>query len=257
MRVSDLVTWAEGVAPTQLAESWDNVGLLVGDPADDVKRVLLTIDYTPEVAQEALDEKCTAVITYHPPIFTGLKRITAGSLIFDALKNGLSIYCFHTALDVAIGGTNDMLSDVLGLSDRSPLRPIPNVTDGRGMGRVGRMEPTPRRKIIERIKSGLGLPHVMVSGPVDGDVKTAAVCAGSCGDCLEDALRRGVDLYLTGELRHHDALKAASRGLTVVCTLHSNSERRVLDVLKTRLASAFPSLELRVSKRDRDPFQWL
>lgn len=257
MRISDLITWAESVAPTQLAENWDNVGLLVGDPANEVTRVLLTIDYTAEVAREAVEHHCDAVITYHPPIFQGLKRITAGSTIYDALRQGISIYCFHTALDVAIGGTNDMLCDVLELTDRTALRPLPNATDGRGMGRVGRMEPTSRRKVVERIKQNLGLPYVMVSGPLDGNVTTAAVCAGSCGDCLDDALRRGVDLYLTGELRHHDALKAAAKGLTVVMTLHSNSERRVLQVLNQRLASAFPSLQVRVSDRDRDPFQWV
>jgi len=222
-----------------------------------VRRVLLTVDYTAEVAREAAEHGCTTILTYHPPIFTGLKRITAGSMIYDALRTGMSIYCFHTALDVAVGGTNDMLADVLELKDCTPLRPLPNATDGRGMGRVGRMDALPRRKVIGLIKAGLGLPQVMVSGPIDGMVKTAAVCAGSCGDCLDDALRRGVDLYLTGEMRHHDALKAAARGLTVVCTLHSNSERRILDVLRTRLLKSYPALEVHISQKDRDPFTWL
>lgn len=256
MRLSELLAWAEGVAPTQVAEAWDNVGLLVGDPAQTIQRVMFTVDYTAEVAQEARDAHCNLVFCYHPPIFKGLKSITAGSVIFDALRNGTALYSFHTALDVAHGGTNDMLASVLGLQHCAALRPLKDITDGRGMGRIGRMEATPKSVVIERIKHGLGLPHVLVAGPVDGHVTRAAVCAGSCGDCVEDAIKAGVELYLTGEMRHHDALHAAAKGLTVVCALHSNSERRVLQDLQLRLNGAFLTLPTMLSAKDRDPFQW-
>src|SRR5438874_6948991 len=113
----------EQIAPTRFAEAWDNVGLLVGDPQQSITGAMLTIDYTPEVACEAVGAKCDAIIAYHPPIFDPLKQITAGSPIFDAIRRGVAIYSPHTALDVADGGTNDVLADVVGLPPaRSPLR---------------------------------------------------------------------------------------------------------------------------------------
>src|SRR3954467_15723298 len=112
----------ETIAPTRNAESWDNVGLLVGDPQQQISRALLTIDYTPEVACEAAGAKCDCIIAYHPPIFETLKRVMSGTVIFDAIRRGVAIYSPHTALDVAEGGTNDMLADAMGLTERGPLR---------------------------------------------------------------------------------------------------------------------------------------
>ena len=125
MQLTQLIDAMEQIAPTRHAESWDNVGLLVGDPRQEISAAMLAIDYTPEVACEAAGAKCDLIIAYHPPIFDGLKRVTsAGSsaAIFDAIRRGVAIYSPHTALDVADGGTNDLLADVLGMTDRSPLK---------------------------------------------------------------------------------------------------------------------------------------
>src|SRR5262252_5423873 len=122
MKLSQVLDALQAIAPNEYAESWDNVGLLVGDPSLDVSAAMLAIDYTPEVACEAAGAKCDLVIAYHPPIFDALKRITSTSLIFDAIRRGVAIYSPHTALDVAPGGTNDMLADAIGMIDRAPLR---------------------------------------------------------------------------------------------------------------------------------------
>ena len=103
------------------AESWDNVGLLVGDREQEIHRILLAIDYTAEVAEEAKNAECDLIVAYHPPIFQAIKRLQSGSLIFDAIRRGVAIYSPHTVLDAAEGGTNDMLADVLGLTDRRAL----------------------------------------------------------------------------------------------------------------------------------------
>jgi putative NIF3 family GTP cyclohydrolase 1 type 2 len=100
----------------------------------------------------------------------------------------------------------------------------------------------------------LNLPHLLVAGPATGPITRAACCAGSCGDLLEDALKAKAELYLTGEMRHHDALRAAGCGLTVVCTLHSNSERAVLKRLGHQLQKQIPQLPFILSQSDRDPF---
>src|SRR5260221_1104486 len=124
MLLSDLLSILDSIAPTRFAEAWDNVGLLVGDPAQQINSAMLAIDYTPEVACEADSAKCELIIAFHPPIFDAIKRITAGSLIFDAIRRAVAIYSPHTALDVADGGTNDMLADAIGLTERQPLKLI-------------------------------------------------------------------------------------------------------------------------------------
>ena len=264
MTLSTILEHLEQIAPTHDAESWDNVGLLVGDPAQDVSHAMLTIDYTPQVAIEAERKNCDLVIAYHPPIFEPLKRITAGSLIYDAIRRGVAIYSPHTALDVAEMGTNDMLADVVGMGERRPLRIRPRPDEksasnieptAPGMGRVGPLlRPATRTEVFERIKQQLGLAHLLIAWPQKGIVHRAAVCAGACGNHLNEAIAEKVDLYLTGEMRHHDAIKAVSAGLTVVCTLHSNSERAILRRLKGRLTKEAPEVQFHLSEMDCDPF---
>lgn len=283
MKLGEIVRALERIAPTALAEEWDNVGLLVGDPAAEVERALLAIDYAPAVVEEARAFGAELVVAYHPPIFSGLKRLgPAGSTaaVWDAIRRGVALYSPHTALDAAPGGTNDMLADVLGLGvgpgEREALRPRATATAAAttttataagdasataapiaGLGRIGTMAPTSREEIFDRIRAGLGIERLLVAGPTDGSVARAAACPGACGDLLDDALRRGAELYLTGELRHHDVLRAARLGMTVVCALHSNSERAVLGRLRERMAALLPGLRLGISQADRDPFHVL
>jgi dinuclear metal center YbgI/SA1388 family protein len=359
MQLRQVTEALDEIAPTRLAESWDNVGLLVGDPRAEVLRAMLCIDYTPEVACEAAGGQCELIVAYHPPLFHAVKRLSPPSTVFDAIKRGVAIYSPHTALDVADGGTNDMLADALGLADRAPLRltdtkasqyklvtfvphehldrvasamfeagaghigdysqcsfrspgtgtfygeegtnpavgqsgklehaaevrletviPIARVSEilaalrrshpyeepafdlvqlaaspeKVGQGRIGSLPNVERGELFARIRKELELSHLLIAGPQTGTVDRAACCAGSCGEFLEVAMRAKAGLFLTGELRHHDALKAAAAGVTVVCTLHSNSERAVLKRLKTRLEERLPGLSASLSRHDRDPF---
>lgn len=359
MKLHDLIRTLDEIAPLRLAESWDNVGLLAGDAASDVTRAMLTIDFTDAVAQETYATGCELVIAYHPVIFEPIKRLVAPSLVFEAVSRGVSIYCPHTALDVAEGGTNDVLGDVLGLTDRRSLRPVnaspwhyklivyipsgqaesvctamfeagagwignyshcsfrtegtgtflghegtnPTVgeagkleyakeqrvetivpagnlnavvaamvkahpyeepafdivqltapPDGKGMGRIGSLPKVPRQELLEEIKLKLAVQNLLVAGPLDGEVRIAACCAGASGSLINDAIAQKADLLLTGEVRHHDALKAAAAGMTVVCALHSNSERLTLQRLARRLAESAPKVDFLVSKADHDPF---
>src|SRR5687768_15180059 len=128
MNLAQVIQALEEIAPTRHAEAWDNVGLLVGDPRQAVTRAMCCIDYTPAVAAEAAREKCDLVVAYTPPIFDGNKRVVASesNVVFDAIRRGVAIYSPHTALDVAEGGTNDMLADAIGITpeSRDPLRQI-------------------------------------------------------------------------------------------------------------------------------------
>jgi dinuclear metal center YbgI/SA1388 family protein len=364
MQISEILTALEEIAPLADAEAWDNVGLIVGDRTVDVSRVLLCIDYTATVADEAVRKNCELVVAYHPPLFKPTSRLTADkatALIFGAARRGIALYSPHTALDVAIGGTNDVLADLLGLGQREPLRlsptqgdpcrlvtfvprealdrvaqalfdagagqigdyaqcsfqtegygtflggkstnptageagkfervpeikietvlPMDRVTavvaalkashpyeepafdlqrlaappNGRGTGRIGVLDSSITVDALATlVKNKLGLSSILTAGLTRGPVNTVAVCAGAGGDLLDDAITKSADAYVTGELRHHDALKAAQAGMAVVCTLHSNSERCALPPLRERLMRAKPGLSVLLAEADVDPFQ--
>lgn len=260
MKLDDLLHLLDSIAPLHLAEAWDNVGLLVGGP-EDVERALLCIDYTDRVAREADAMGADLVVAYHPVIFDGLKRIAASSRVADAIRKHRAIYCPHTALDVAYGGTNDVLADAAGLDARLPLRLVDasrartSAERSMGIGRVGDVADVSRRNVVQRVKVALGLDHALVAGPLDAPCSRIAVSAGAAGELVKDAARVGADVYVTGELRHHDALWAADRGMTVVCLRHSASERGALGPLAKRMRAEAPRLDVRVSQADADPFQ--
>ena len=270
MKLQDLVKTLNELAPVHYAESWDNVGLLAGDPNEQVTKALFTVDMTLSVINEARTNGCQLVIAYHPPIFDGLKRINAQSPVGVALRHGIAIYSPHTALDAAIGGTNDYLADIAGMQTRAPIRPISqpgdlaklagnaatNNTDHIGMGRIGKVAPITCTALIERVKHGLGINQLLVAGPIDRTIEKVAVAAGAAGDLLNLATRLGADAVITGEVRHHDALAAAAAGVTVICTLHSCSERRALDPFRDRLAQRHPAVKFLPSECDEDPFQF-
>lgn len=265
MDLGDVLAALESIAPLRFAEPWDNVGLLAGDPARPSSAALLAIDYTPEVAREARELGCDLVIAYHPPLFEPLKRVVAPSPIFEAIRDGIALYSPHTALDVVAGGTNDLLADILDLrlAERAPLRRAAAKPSSElaveapavGLGRIGPLgKPASVGELLVRIKRELDVGALLVAGPAERVIARAATCAGAGGALLEDAIAQGAELYLTGELRHHDALRAARAGVTVVCALHSNSERAALKRVARRLEELLPGLRVAVSVQDRDPF---
>ncbi len=261
MKLTDVVSVLDEIAPPRYAESWDNVGLIVGDPEGEIAKVLVTVDYTAEVAADAVASGAGLVVAYHPPLFAAVKRVPHDALWADAIRRGIALYSPHTALDVAREGTNDFLADACGVSraERRPLRAFtPKGTriepSGLGLGRIGAIEPTSRRELVDRIKTELALGYVLVAGPVIGQAKSVAVAAGAGGELIEDAIRAGADVFVTGEVRHHDALSAARRGVTVIATLHSNSERAAIRAYASRLAARLPALQVAFSDADRDPF---
>lgn len=261
MKLSDVMAILDQLAPLHYAETWDNVGLLVGDPDMDVQRVLVTVDYSLPVAEEARSRRAELVVAYHPPMFVPVKRVPHDALWADAVRQGVALYSPHTALDVALGGTNDFFADACGISPsgRRPLRaftpkPGKSEPEGIGLGRVGDVAPQPLRSIVERMKPALGLDHVLVAGSLDRIVRRVAVAAGAGGDLLGDAVNARADLFVTGEIRHHDVLSALIRGVAVVATLHSNSERAAVKAYASRVARGLDGVTVFSSEHDADPF---
>lgn len=257
LQIHHLVDALEAIAPTHHAEPWDNVGLIIGDPSASLSHVLLTIDLDIAPLRQAQTLGCEAIVAYHPPIFKEVRKLLAGDPAYEAVRAGIAVYSPHTALDVATDGTNDALAqDALGMQHG---RPLELGADGvTGLGRIGELTPAvEREQLFERIKCALSTNQLLVAGPKTGAVKCAAVCAGACGVLMRQAINQGAELYLTGELRHHDAITAARHNMTVVCALHSNSERLVLKRIKKQLLHRLSGLEVTISDADTDPFDFV
>ncbi|KAF4589278.1 Protein NIF3 like protein [Ophiocordyceps camponoti-floridani] len=262
--------------PEELADrSWDNVGLLVGNEERGgvVPRVLVTNDLTYQVADDAIRQGASVIVSYHPFIFSGLKSITSKdpqqATLLRLVRAGIAVYCPHTAVDAAPTGLNSWLADVIAGPHRSersvavPAASQPEPSQQVGYGAVGRFDaPVALTEILRRLARSLGgLRHVMIARPVGAEIATTsvgsfAVCAGSGYDVLKAV---EADLLVMGETSHHSALRAIQQGRTLVQVFHSNSERAYLhQVLSPRLQELLrekvPEAEVVVSEYDKDPF---
>ncbi len=367
MRIKDIAAVVEQIAPLKLAQSWDNVGMLVGNPDRPLKNLLLTIDITQAVIDEAVRLKTDLIVSYHPVIWDGLKQVLArgqGQIVHELIRRRIAVFSIHTALDAVVGGVNDGLAEMLGIQDPKPigdyveytpqenyklvvfvpvnaLAEVANAvfaagaggtgnyrncgfqTDGTGtflpqagakpaigkvgkleavhemrfetivpaeklnavvaalkkahpyeepafdilklfgygnkfgLGRIGRLaEPMKVEQLIRRVRKQTGAKAVGLVGDPDRLVRTAAVCAGTCGSIINAIIAAGTDLYLTGELQHHLALAAQEAGLTCVCLSHTVSERFMLRKLAGQLKERTKGVSVKVSKADADPFTW-
>jgi len=242
------------LAPLSLAAGWDNVGLLLeGDRA--IRSALLTIDLTQPVLEEAIDADVDLVIAYHPPVFTGLKRVTrathTGRSLLELARRGVHIYSPHTALDAVAGGLNDWLLSAFGeATEVQPIEPDPGQPEV-GVGRIATLL-TPRSvgELTLTVKRFLELDAVRVCGNPSQLIRRVAVCPGAGGSVF--AGLKDVDLLLTGEMRHHDVLGFAARGTATMLTDHTNTERGYLPIYAARIAAAL-GIEVRLSERDADP----
>lgn len=367
MKIKDITEQIEKIVPLKLAQDLDNVGLLIGDARKNVKKILLTIDITGDVLAEAKKLKTDLIVSYHPIIWDGLKKITTegpSSTVHELIRCDIAVFSIHTALDVVSGGVNDGLAEIIGIEDGKPigdyvvnpeednyklvvfvpaesLAEVSNAVftagagaignysdcgfsaDGTGtflpmegakpaigkkgqlekvleirfetivpaerldkvveamkkthpyetpafdiiklynsqnkfgLGRMGKLaKPLRIEEIIGRIKKHTGATAAGLVGKEKRLVKTAAVCAGSCSRIINLVIAAKADLYLTGELKHHQALAAQEAGLSCICLSHTVSERFILKKFAKQLQKQLNSVTIRISKKDADPFKW-
>ena len=212
---NDIYAEMQRYAPLELAESWDNPGLLV-DCGREVSRVLVTLDITPEVVEEAAAGGCELIVSHHPVIFSPLKKLTPRDVSFQLVQKGISAICMHTNLDAAEGGVNEVLAGIFGMRDWEVFAD--------GCGRVGEVDPITVPELARKAQTVLGGrcnrprsgPAVQVKfADSSKTVKRLAVISGAGGSMFEDALAVGADCLLTGEANHHAAIDAVRLGLSL------------------------------------------
>ncbi|MEN7973728.1 MAG: Nif3-like dinuclear metal center hexameric protein, partial [Verrucomicrobiota bacterium] len=259
MKLQTVVQTLENIAPASLAEEWDNVGLLINPLRPrNIKRILLTIDLTEAVADEAIASKTDLIIAYHPILFRPANRLSANNAydrtVMKLVQKNVAVYSPHTALDVVIGGVNDWLADGVGNGEVSVLQPIQN--SDAGQGRLVTLEkPVKVKTLAQRIKKHLGLKNLRIAEAAeDTPVQVVALCAGAGTDAFKGVQ---ADCYLTGEMSHHNILAATLNGSHVVLCEHTNTERGYLPVFRKILGKALGNgVDISVSEIDSDPIKF-
>jgi dinuclear metal center YbgI/SA1388 family protein len=256
--INDISIFLEQYAPPNLAEEWDNVGLLAGDRRLGAKRAMTCLTITPDVAAEAIDEKADLIVAHHPLPFRAMKRFTTdttpGRLLWDLISAGISIYSPHTALDSAREGINQRLAAGLGLRGIQALVPI---EEGLGAGRWGWLEePVSLGQLAQRLKEFLRIDRLQMAGEPGRSVRTVAVACGAADEFLAAAQESGCDSMVMGEARFHACLEAEASGIALLLPGHFASERFAVECLAEVLSKQFPELTVWPSRRERDPLRW-
>ncbi len=258
MKINEIINYLEQFAPKNLAESWDNVGLLVGDKSKEVANVLLALDITDEVIDEAIENNVNLIITHHPMIFKAIKNITnsdaVGKRLIKLIKNDISVYTLHTNLDSAQGGTNDVLAEILNLQNINVLEPIEGI-EKCGLGRVGTVEDgkvVSVKDIMVYLKDSGHFDYINYAEDFEGldkKVTKIGLCTGSVMNSLiYKAKAEGCDLYITGDLTYHSAQIAKDIGITIVDVGHYCSENIVFESIKIKLETVFTDVKFLISK---------
>ena len=272
LTVKDLLRILDNIAAFGLAEEWDNVGLMIGDPDREVRGILVALDPTEEILSEAKECGADCIITHHPLIFRPIKAVYThqplGKFLRCALENEITVIGSHTNLDQAGGGVNDVLASSLGLVESRPL--VPTVKgDGEeqgrgggeaaGFGRIGRLaQPLSREEFIERLCAFFNLPVLRVAGRLPAEVTSVAVCGGSGSELAETAYSSGAQVYVTGEVKHSTARWAEAAGFCIVDAGHFATENPVVVSLATALQDILTeegiSIPVKPSAKQQNPF---
>lgn len=240
--VQTILEYLQGWADPQLAEPWDNVGLLV-DAGREVKKIMVTLDITRAVVEEAAEQGCELIVSHHPVIFKALKSLNTAQPAFLLAQKSISAICMHTNMDAAEGGVNDVLAECLGMQQVQPFA---------GLGRVGTIPTVTAQEFAKRCKQLLDTPVLLADA--GKPVTTVAVVGGSGGEFFVEALEMGADCLLTGEASHHHGLDALEAGISLVVAGHFATEHPIVQRMADRLQQQFPHAQVVTSRANRAPF---
>ena len=266
---NDVLKSLADLAPLELAEEWDNVGLLVGRTEETLERVMTCLTLTPDVADEAIAENIDLIVSHHPIMFRPRQEITfsssEGALLIKLIQADIAVYSPHTAYDSAQMGINAQLADMFELNHVTPIRPISSdltaqVPDlaGLGSGRLGQLsESMTLADLAERVRKQLPADAgVQFVGEAGQTVSKVAIACGSAAEFQGDAQRQGADVLITGEARFHACLEARTNGIGLIVAGHYATERPAVEKLATMIAENCPGVTAFPSQQESDPVQF-
>ena len=269
VRVREVMNALENFAPLPLQESYDNAGLQVGLTEAEVSGVLLCLDVTEEVIQEAVELGCNLIVSHHPLLFRGLKVLSDADMVQRcvrmAVQNDINIYAAHTNLDSAIDGVNYAIAERLGLMDVELIqqRKVPVHSDARermvlaGNGVIGYLpEGEDSLVFLQRVKQAFGVECLMHNELLQRPIQCVAICGGAGDFLLDEAIRLKADAFLTGEMHYHQYFGHAQQ-IQIGVLGHYQSEQYTTDILRSVIEDKFPSLALFKTSICTNPIKYL
>lgn len=252
LTIKDIIAIMEEMAPASLAEAWDNVGLQIGDPQQQVTGVLVTLDVTWPVVQEAVSKGANLIIAHHPLLFKPLsslrKDTVQGKIIYSLIEQGISLYVAHTNLDSASMGVNQVLAEQLGLQAIEVLAErdvaVQRCQEGAdsvqmncGLGRIGNL---PKQisfaEFAQWVKQAIGVQVLNVGGDLHRQVDRIAVCGGSGSSLAALAIKKGAQVLVTGDIKYHEAHTIVDSALNYIDAGHYETEQVILPKLVAYLS---------------------
>ncbi|MEQ1903484.1 MAG: Nif3-like dinuclear metal center hexameric protein [Pirellulaceae bacterium] len=261
VQVRDVCNFLDAFAPPKLAESWDNVGLILGDPQRPCQKIMTCLTVTDESAQEAIADRADLIVSHHPLPFRPLQKITTeetpSRLVWQLANAGISVYSPHTAFDSAAQGINAELARLLGLVDVAPLS-SDAVEPAVGSGRRGRLpQPVTLGELATAIRAVIDAERIEANFPREKIVKRVGIACGSGGSLLSLARQNECDCFVTGEATFHTILEAAAQGIALVQIGHYASERFGIEMLANQLHDNFTDCDVWASRRETSCRNWL
>ena len=261
--INDVVAFLDATFHPEYQENYDNAGFLIGDSSAPYRGALVALDLTPEVVDEAIEKRVNLIVTHHPFIFTGLKRITdrseTGRITMTLIQNGISVYAAHTNLDNLPWGVNGKLSEKLGMEKCSVLSVQCSVGDEEvGAGMVGEL---PRAlesdKFLLKVKELTGQPSIRTSThDPKKKVKRVAICGGAGSFLIPDAIAAGADIFLTADLKYHDFQRAEGR-IIIADAGHYETEQFAKEIIYRTISEKFRNFAACISERQHAIVQYI
>tara|TARA_R110002073_G_scaffold15953_3_gene62141 strand:+ start:9244 stop:10023 length:780 start_codon:yes stop_codon:yes gene_type:complete len=259
MTIRDVANHIEEIAPLQQAEGFDNVGLLIGNYDTKVKGVLVTLDTLEDTVDEAIKSNCNLIVSFHPIIFSGLKKINGNSyverVVLKAIQNDIAIYATHTALDNSKVGVSAKMCEVLGLQNSKIL--IPKNEEHVGMGMIGELsEAMKEEDFLNYVKMTFNTDCVRHSEKLSKSIKKVAVLGGSGSFAISNAIDEIADAYISADFKYHDFFRAEGK-ILLADVGHYESEQFTKNLLVEYLTKKFTSFAVILSEKSTNPIYYI
>jgi dinuclear metal center YbgI/SA1388 family protein len=259
MQIKDIANYLEKLAPLPFQEDYDNAGLIVGNQDETVTGVLVCLDSTEAVVDEAIRRGCNLIVAHHPIIFKGLKKLTGKNYIertiIKAIKNDVAIYASHTNLDNVMGGVNFKIAEKLGLQNAKILLPKTAHSSNLnvGSGAIGMLEkPLETQQFLSHLKEVMQTGIIKHTALLKEKVQTVAVCGGAGGFLLSNAIAAGADIFITSDYKYHEFFDAENR-ITIADIGHYESEQYTKELIVDYLSEKFTNFAICLSETSTNP----
>lgn len=238
LTVKDISDYINEIAPYETKCSWDNCGILVGNSSAIVKKIGFTLDLTNETFAEALKNGCDLIVTHHPAIFHAKKSFLSDDVVFLCAQKGISVISAHTCFDCAVGGVNDVLCELLGLTD---VKGVSSEECAVPMARIGKIKTLKPYEFASFVAEKLNTTVRFVNA--NNDINFVAVCGGAGMSFLDDVKLVGADAYVTGDISHHEMLEAKEKGISVIAAGHYETEYPAMEFLRKKIEEKFNEVQ--------------